>query len=318
MNDLARVYTCLGEFEKAYAVVEEARHLWRELDNQSMLADSFGDEAEARHAAGEFAKMIELLHQGLSINEKIENLWGQSYGKVLLHIVHFDRGEADLAIQMANESIALGDKSGLLASSVALRCDLAWAYGCYGAIEKGFTIAQEALDIVNAKNPDWKPLCTAVMIRLSLLNGDVQKAKEYVGNSVLQPISIPYPHYTIMIGLANVELAIAQKNFEAALSLVDVLFTEVSPLTRAGIPEVLHDKAKALLGLERVEQAHQILMEARSLASGMGSDQHLWQILSLLVEVEDKQEEARQIIKRIADRLESAGLRASFLERAKV
>ncbi len=91
---------------------------------------------------------------------------------------------------------------------------------------------------------------------------------------------------------------------------------------------MLHDKAKALLGLERVEQAHQILMEARSLASGMGSDQHLWQILSLLAEVEDKlghkqgaksmQEEARQIIKRIADRLESAGLRASFLERAKV
>jgi tetratricopeptide (TPR) repeat protein len=328
LNDLGRVYTCLGEFEKAYTVVEEARQSWRDLDNQAMLADSFGAEAEARHASGEYVKMIELLHEGLSINEKIENLWGQSYGKVLLHIVHFDRGEADLAIQMANESITLGDKSGLLASSVALRCDLAWAYGCYGAIDKGFALAEEALSITNQKNPDWKPISTAVMIRLALLNGDLQRAEGYAGSSVLQPISIPYPHYTIVVSLANVELALARGNFEAALSLVDGLLAEVLPLTRAGIPEVLYDKAKALLGLERIEEAHQILMEARSLAAAMGSNQLLWQILFLLAKVEDQhgrdkdaesmRDEARQIIDTIATHLKETGLSQSFLEQARI
>src|SRR6185369_16255382 len=48
LNDLCRLYTCRGEFEKAYAAIEEARALWRELDHQVMLADSLGSEAEAR------------------------------------------------------------------------------------------------------------------------------------------------------------------------------------------------------------------------------------------------------------------------------
>jgi class 3 adenylate cyclase/tetratricopeptide (TPR) repeat protein len=328
LNDLARVYTCLGEFDQAYPVVEEARQLWRELDNQAMLADSFGAEAEARHAAAEFEKMIELLHQGLFINEKIENLWGQSYGKVLLHIVYFDRGQADLAVQMANESILLGDKSGLLASSIALRCDLAWAYACYGGIEKGFAIAKESLSIIEKKNPDWKPISTAVMIRLALLGGDLHSAEAYAGNSILQAISIPYPHYTIVVGLANVELALARGNFEGALALVEGLLAEVLPLTRAGIPEVLYTKAKALLGLERIEEAHQILIEARSMAAGTGSNQPLWRILTLSAEVEQQlghdQEaesmrmEARRVVNLIADRLEGIGLRGSFLKQAKI
>src|SRR5919201_5335686 len=42
LNDLCRLYTCRGEFEKAYAVIKEARELWRALDHQVMLADSFG------------------------------------------------------------------------------------------------------------------------------------------------------------------------------------------------------------------------------------------------------------------------------------
>jgi predicted ATPase len=47
LNDLCRLYTCRGEFEKAHTVIREARDLWRSLDHQVMLADSFGSEAEA-------------------------------------------------------------------------------------------------------------------------------------------------------------------------------------------------------------------------------------------------------------------------------
>ncbi|HEX2697887.1 MAG TPA: adenylate/guanylate cyclase domain-containing protein, partial [Anaerolineales bacterium] len=37
LNDLCRLYVCLGEFEKAYAVVHEARELWQALDNEPMF-----------------------------------------------------------------------------------------------------------------------------------------------------------------------------------------------------------------------------------------------------------------------------------------
>jgi hypothetical protein len=159
-----------------------------------------------------------------------------------------------------------------------------------------------------------------------LLRGDLQKAEEYAGESILQAVSIPYPHYTIMIGLANVEMALARENLDTALSLVDGLLVEVLPLTRSGIPDVLYNKARVLLGLERIEDARQVLMEAKSLAGKTGSNQPLWQILILLAELEDQlghqkeavsmRDEARQIINTIADRLQAVKLRQSFLEQA--
>src|SRR4030095_4415478 len=71
LNDLCRLYTCRGEFEKAYAVIAEARELWRSLDNQVMLADSFGSEAEARFNAGQFDRSLQCSQQALQITTNI-------------------------------------------------------------------------------------------------------------------------------------------------------------------------------------------------------------------------------------------------------
>ena len=38
LNDLCRLYTCRGEFDKAHASIREARELWKSLDHQVMLA----------------------------------------------------------------------------------------------------------------------------------------------------------------------------------------------------------------------------------------------------------------------------------------
>ena len=51
--------------------------------------------------------------------------------------------------------------------------------------------------------------------------------------------SIPYARYTIFVCLANIELAVAKKDFDQALALSQALPDEVAPLTRVDIPEVL-------------------------------------------------------------------------------
>jgi hypothetical protein len=73
-NDLCRLYTCLGRYDNAYLVIQEARSLWIEQNNQMMLADSLGSEAEAAYDAGEFARAFGNCQQALLISENTDYL----------------------------------------------------------------------------------------------------------------------------------------------------------------------------------------------------------------------------------------------------
>jgi class 3 adenylate cyclase/tetratricopeptide (TPR) repeat protein len=328
LNDLSRVYTCRGKFEKALEAVGKARRLWLELDNQPMLADSYGAEAEARYGTGDIDAMITALHQGLEINERTNNLWGQSYDRILLFFAHFDRGEADLAIEMASTGIQLGDQSGLIASSISVRCDLAWAYGCYGVPDKGIELAEEALEIAKEKQADWLAIPTSILIRLQLLKGSLSEAQALAGPNPLEPVAIPYPHYTILVCMANIELALAEANFEKALKLANELLAEVSALTKPGTPEVLQSKGRALIGLGRLDEACSVLDEARLEADNAGVKQFLWPILMMRADLAVRlgrpgesallRQRALPIVVNISDRLGVSGLRQSFLNQPKV
>jgi tetratricopeptide (TPR) repeat protein len=288
-----------------------------------MFIDSLGSEAEARFNAGDYDKALECSTQALQMSEKIGNLWGQAYNRMLIGFVQVDRGEIGQAIQLCNEAILLGDQGSLLASTIGTRSDLAWIYGRYGAIGKGFTLIEEALVATEAKQPDWKDLPLAIKVRLHLLNGNVQSAEKIVGPLPLRPIPIPYSRYTILICLANAELALAQNDPVRALALVEDLLVQVAPLTRVDIPEVMCRRADILIELERLEEAHQILTEARLAAERLGSKHDLLQILSSLTRVNSKlgnQKEAegnrgaaRAIIQHVAESLHEIGLGESFL-----
>lgn len=328
LNDLCRLYTCMGEFEKAYAVIHEARALWQAVGNQAMLADSYGSEAEALFQAGEHPRALELLNQGLELNEKIENLWGQAYDRMLISFIQFDKGEIGRGIELSHRSITEGDQAGLIASSTSHRAELGWFYGYYGAPEKGFELVDRALEIADAKQPAFKALPLAVKVRLHLMQGSLPAAQATAGPRPLEPITIPYARYTMIVCLANVELALAQKDHARALALAEELLTVVAPLTRVDVPGVIHRKADALIGLGRLDEAHQALTEACALCEGIGSTHHLWSILMTLADLEDRlgrhdqaglhRSKARPIVEAIARGLEEIGLREAFLGLARV
>jgi hypothetical protein len=160
------------------------------------------------------------------------------------------------------------------------------------------------------------------------LEGDIESAKQAAGPAPLEPITIPYSRYTIIVCLANVELALAEKDYDSALILAENLLEQVSHLTRVDIPAVMQRKADALIGLGKFDEAHQVLTQACSLAEEMGSKHHLWSVLSSRADVSarlNKQNEAdvcrnkaRQIVEMIADGLQETGLRESFLSQSRV
>jgi class 3 adenylate cyclase/tetratricopeptide (TPR) repeat protein len=328
LNDLCRLYTCRGEFDRAHVAIEEARELWRLLGNEVMLADSFGSEAESYFNAGEFDLSLERSQQGLEITERIENLWGQSYERMLMSFVRFERGELGPGIQLAEQSIELADKAGLIASSIGLRSELAWIYSYCGALQKGLDILDKAFQVAETKQPAWRAFPRAAKIRMYLLQGDVQSAQQAAGDELLEPISIPYARYTVFLSLANIELAISRGDNFLALAMIEDLLTEVFPLTRVDVPDVLRWKAKALQGLGRSGEALQVLTEARSLTEEFGCDLHLWPILVELADVNSElgnheeaqanQEKAHRIIERIAESLYEMGLRTLFLNQPRI
>jgi tetratricopeptide (TPR) repeat protein len=328
LNDLCRLYTCTGEFEKAYDAIKEARELWRALDNQVMLADSLGSEAEARFSAGEFDRALECSQQALQISEKIENLWGQSYDCMLMAFVYIETGKLGTGIQLAAESIELADEAGLILSSIGMRSELAWLYAYTGAIEIGDTLIEKALQVAEAKQPAWKAFPQAGRIRMQLLQGDVRSAEQTAGNTLFQPISIPYARYTIFLCLANIELAISRGDHNLGLTLIEELLNEVSPLTKVDIPDVLRWKAEALSGLGRLEEAHQTLAQAWSMSEMLGAKLQIWPVLASLAvvcsklgkhsEAESHLEEACRVVGQIAESLREVGLRGSFLNQPRV
>ena len=328
LNDLCRLYTTRGEFEKAYGVIREARALWKELDNQVMLADSLGSEGEARFNAGEFERTFALCEQALQISEKTENLWGQSYNRMLMSFVLLEVGQLGHGIQLAEKSVQLADGAGLIASSIGMRSELAWEYAYCGAYEKGLSLIEQALEVAEAKQPAWKAFPQAAKIRIYLLQGSIDSARQFAGDTLFEPISIPYARYTIFLCLANIELAVSKGEYDLALTLIENLLNEVLPLTRVDIPDILRWKGKALLALERIDEAHETLTQACALAKVLGAKPQLWPILECLAEVNEKlghnqeaeknRREAREIIKQIAESLHEVGFSESFLEQPRV
>jgi tetratricopeptide (TPR) repeat protein len=327
LNDFCRLYTCRGEFERAHAAIREARELWVSLDNQVMLADSLGSEAESYFNAGEYEPSLEFSQKALQVSERIGNLWGQSYDRMLMAFAYFENGRMGLGIQNAEQAIRLGDEAGLIASN-SLRAELAWMYAYCGAYEKGLQLIDQSLQIADAKQPAWRAFPQATKVRIYLLGGDVHSAERTAGAKLLEPISIPYARYTIFLCLANIELAMAKGEPARALALLEPLLAEVTPLTRVDVPEVLRWKALALLGLEHLDEAKQVLTEARARAEATSSNLHLWPILADLAEVNSKlgnsneaeanRQAARGIVAQIADSLREIGLRESFLNQPRV
>lgn len=328
LNDLCRLYVCLGRFADAHAVIHEARDLWKMLENDAMLADSLGSEAEASFQEGDHAKALELTSQGFRLSEKIENMWGKAYNRMLMSFIYFDKGEIGRAIQLSEQAIAEGEHAGLVASSTSHRAELGWYYGYYGAMEKGLELVEQALRITEKKQPSFRSLPLAVKVRLHLLMGEIEQAQRIASDTPLEPIPIPYSRYTTLVRLATVELALAHKDYERALNLANDLFEQVSSLTHVDLPDVLRRKAEALVGLNRRAEAHQTLTEACSRAERIGSKHHLWSVLSHLADINRKlgrheeakanQENARRVVREIAESLRKVGLHDSFLNQPRV
>jgi tetratricopeptide (TPR) repeat protein len=313
----------------AFETLDEANQLWRKQGNQVMLADNLGASATAHYFAGNYDMALSLADRAWEISKETDNYWGQSYSRVIPTFIYFDRGLPDLVIRFGTECIEAGEKGGLIASIVLIPPELAWIHGLYGEPRQAIDMAEKALETTTEKMPDWKSVALAVLIRLHLLMGNVDAAEKIANAERLNPIvAVIRPRYLAMIKLVFIELELARKNFQTALSLSDELLEELSTLTWINKPEILYRRADALIGLGRLDKAHQSLTEACSLAEKLDAKHHLWPILSSLSNVnaelgnrqqaDNYRKQAREVVGFIAERLKDVGLKKSFLNQPRI
>ncbi len=329
LNDTGRVYQSIGAYEKSFKVFNEANEIWTQLGNQVMLADNLGASAMAHYFAGNFDNALKHSDQAWVISNETDNYWGKSYSRVVPLYIYIDRGLPDLVIQATKDAMETGEKGGMLASMILIPIEMAWFHGQYEDINKGIQMAELALENTLQKMPDWKSPALAVLIRLHLMEGNVEAAEKIASTEQLNPImAVIRSRFLALISLAGIELELAKHNFQFALSQCDNLLEEISKLTWIHHPEILHDKAVALIGLNRLEEAAQVLTEARVMSEKLDTKFHLWVILSSLSDVSEKlgqQEEAKnyrkqaqEIVLSIADRFEDHELKQSFLNQPRI
>jgi len=136
-----------------------------------------------------------------------------------------------------------------------------------------------------------------------------------------------------------VQVAVASGHHERALAEAERYLQRMAATgTRVFLPDLLHSKGRALLGLGRVEEAHQALLEALAIARQQTSRRSLWLILYDLAQLvstsqkfapgasgsgENLQEinpqaeaylkEAREVVEYIAAHISDEKLRSLFL-----
>ena len=147
LHDLSRAYGGVGRVEEARVAQREAGELWRELGNLPMLADNLSTIATSHYMLGEFNKAITFAIEGLEISQSIGNLWGQAFSRLVTGLVYLELGEMDQTIKTLEDCITLGEEARFEGARIIGRSLLASAYGTLGELERGFELAQEALNI---------------------------------------------------------------------------------------------------------------------------------------------------------------------------
>ncbi len=327
LNDLGSIcYLYTGHLDRARTALREAADLWRELDDLPMLADSLASSSVAYQYAGEYERAIALSEEALQVSQSIENLWGQSYSQWAIGFVFGERGEWSRAIEVINVSIRLGELSGFGATQTYTRSDLAALYGDMGAVTRGLETARLALSAGEARHHRVDRAKTlGVLAHLHLLDGDLDKAEARLREARNDPYREAWPVLVVDANVAEVELALAMGAYAQALATADRLLDDLHRWgMRARVPHALYLRGLALDGLGQDRAARACLAEARTAAEAVGSRRALWRILPALARLEADEDQAasyrrqaREVVQSIADHIEDATLRASFLDVAK-
>jgi class 3 adenylate cyclase/tetratricopeptide (TPR) repeat protein len=325
LSDLWRPYAAMGDLTAARESLEEARPIWRDLDNLPMLSENLASSSSLNRFAGNDDEALALAEQARALAETIGNPWGQSYALMNVFGIHLDRGEIGAAIATMRESIELSERAGFVAPQATTRATLAVTYAYLGDLDRSRDVARIALDVATQRLPSARPWVLGANAEIHLMAGELDEADAALAESKVELLPEPLKSAaSLRLPLVQGRVAVARGDHARAVEIAEAVLDRLSrDRIQPFAPEALLLKGTALAAADRTPEAKLALREARSKAQWLGHQRILWEILAELGRIGDEDEsgemraEARRIVERIADDVED-DLRASFVARPEV
>ena len=283
LNDMYNPLAATGQLDRACATLDEARTLWRELGNLPMLADNLNSSAERSYLSGQLDEAYTLAQEGLQVSQRIGNLWGQSYGLMILSFIYFERAWFSKSIQTIQDCVRLGEQVGFVVATISARAVLSLIYTTLGMLDEGMRTVEQALAVDTTHFPQGRQWAQAAQANLLCAQGALHEAEEVLTQAEVghQDEYLVSPSDVFLVSLAAAEVALAKQDYQRAIESLDRF---IANMRASGIhlflADALHFKGIALLRQGQADQAREVLLEAELVAEQRGSVRVQWCILA--------------------------------------
>ncbi len=325
LTSLSTLYCSLDQIETGLAAILEARPIWLELSNTPMLADAYNLAAWLYMFAGDFEAALATAREGIPIGESIGNVWNHAGMLVGMGEIYAERGQIGLAVANLEQGKRMAVEAGIPYLRFAAGNYLILTYLAAGAVDQANRLADELYAERDTIVFNFRMLALGFIAQARVSCGELQQA-QHILEQTYQGLDIDqqaiFLFGPLLLAEAHLQLAL-DKPVDARERLAYL----TARIRRAGVflylPEALWLQGKALLALNKPEEARQVLLEARIVAEETGARRVWWRILGALWELEtavgnpttaqQHRRQAQEIITTVASHAGSDELRASFL-----
>jgi tetratricopeptide (TPR) repeat protein len=332
-NDLWYAYAGAGRWSQGLAGLAAGREICREVGNTPALCENLARTALSHIATGSYAAALADMDEAYQVAEVAQSADFRALARAFAGLIYLDRGDLARAVEVGQGAIAWGESTSNVTVLIATRSEVARAFAVLGDLDHALALARQALQVATNHFPLLIAWPQSVLVRLHLARGELAEAEASQAaaddyRDLQQRLCFMVPMWG-NLALANIELALAQRQFEkAAVEAAELVQRLEDYGIRFLLPEARLRLGEAFLAQGRAADAQTGLETARQEAQALGSLRLLWPILEALAEAAacgDTPEnaaafrrEARKIVETIAGHAPSDLLRAKFLATARV
>ncbi|MEP7358286.1 MAG: hypothetical protein ABI847_13655, partial [Anaerolineales bacterium] len=285
--DLWYGYAGASRWQQALAALAAGEKISREIGNLPVLCETMTRSALSHLATGNYTAALAIMDEAYRVAEAANSADFRSLARAFTGLIHQDRGDFDQAIQVAEAAIAQGEISGNVTALIGTRSDLARAYALLGDLDHALSLAQQAHQVASTQFEVLIGWPLSALMHLHLLRGEVAQAAAIQSSApdyrdLQRRLNFMAPMW-INMALANIELALAQNQFEpAAAQSAELIQRLIDCGLTFRLPDARLRLGEALLRQGRLPEAQAALQAALQAAETLGSRRVLWPIFEAL------------------------------------
>jgi tetratricopeptide (TPR) repeat protein len=295
LNDIARSYFSLNDFDNAAAASQEARALWEELGNMPMLADNLTSYAEYQLLVGDFNQAFALTQRAYEIGKKINNAWGQSYALSLQTQIYWNQGEIARCLQSLEISEALKVELPFAKMmNASIRMEL---YTEFGQYEKALQAVEDVRFATERAMNSFDGYYELTLAYVASARGDMEVTEKYIEIAKAKRLEVNFNTFApLYFGTVEYRRGMAAKRYaEVAQTLLDTIVELEKTRVNMLIPLLRYWRATALISDGHIDDTRAELLSALELSERNGTRIFSWKIHAALAKISTGEESARHL-----------------------